>query len=673
MDKLKMHSPDLSQDNIAKIRALFPGCVTEARDEATGAVRLAVDFDQLRQELSDHIVEGPQERYDTTWPGKKDALLASNSPIGKTLRPALAESANYEITKNLFVEGDNLEALKLLQETYLGSIDLIYIDPPYNTGSDFIYEDNFSESAQDFFARSMQIDQEGNRLTANLESNGRFHSDWMSMIYSRLRLAKNLLSRDGVILASIGPEELKNLLAMMGDVFGEGNRISVLTWEKGRKNDSTFFSDSAEYIIIFAKDKVALSAKGKWREKKDGMEPILEHYSRLRDELGGNHQEIEKRMREFYAALDDENPSKKLAHFFRSDDRGLFFGADISSASTSIPDYEIIHPITKKPVKKPSRGWGATEPVMLERIKNDEVLFGPDESTIPLKKSYLTDVDSIVKTPVLYKDGRAASGVLKSLFGDVVFSNPKDHEVLSEVFSYCIQGNQRATILDFFAGSGSTAHAVLSMNALDGGSRRFIVVQLPEELDAAQATSPAAKVTIQKAVKFLDSIGKPRDIAEISKERIRRAGRKILEGECHPDWNRDVGFRVLKVDTSNMKDVYYRPHELKQSDLLDMVDNVKEGRTAEDLLFQVLVDWGVDLTLPIRRETVQGKTVFFVDDNALVACFESGITEDLVKELAGHEPLRVVFRDNGFVSDAVKINVEQIFRQLSPTTDVKSI
>ena len=673
MDKLKMHSPDLSQDNIAKIRALFPGCVTEGRDEATGAVRLAVDFDQLRQELSDHIVEGPQERYDTTWPGKKDALLASNSRIGKTLRPAPAESLEFDTTKHLFVEGDNLEALKLLQETYLGSVKLIYIDPPYNTGSDFVYDDDFSENASDFFARSMQVDETGNRLVANLESNGRFHSDWMSMMYSRLRLARNLLSRDGVILASIGPEELKNILAMMGDVFGEGNRISVLTWEKGRKNDSTFFSDSAEYMVAFARDKEHLSQLGKWRERKEGVDKVFEFYDGLRKAHGDDHAAIEREMKKFYRDLPEDSPEKKLSHFSRSDSRGLFFGDNISSASTSIPDYEIIHPVTGKPVKKPSRGWGATEPVMLERIREDRVLFGPDETTIPLKKSYLMEVDSVVKTPVLYKDGRAASGVLKTLFGDVVFNNPKDHEVLSDVFAYCLQERKDLIVLDFFAGSGSTAHAVISMNAADGGSRKFIVVQIPEELDASRATSPAAKVTIQKAVKFLDLIGKPKNIAEISKERIRRAGKKILEGECHPDWNRDVGFRVLKVDTSNMKDVYYRPDELMQSDLLEMVDNVKEGRTAEDLLFQVLVDWGVDLTLPIRREMVQGKTVFFVDDNALVACFDRGITEDLVKELAGHEPLRVVFRDNGFVSDAVKINVEQIFRQLSPTTDVKSI
>jgi adenine-specific DNA-methyltransferase len=672
MEKLKMHSTDLTQENVAKIRTLFPGCVTEATDES-GTIRLAVDFDQLRQELSDYVVEGVQERYQISWPGKREALITSSAPIAKTLRPQVAESRSFDHTQNLLIEGDNLEALKLIQETYLGSIRLIYIDPPYNTGSDFIYDDDFASSTDEFLERSLQTDDVGNRLVTNLESNGRFHSDWMSMIYARLRLARNLLADDGIILASIGPEEVKNLLAIMGEVFGEDNRISILTWEKGRKNDSTFFSDSAEYMLVYAKDKSSLSANGKWREKKEGMEQILEKYDSLRGRLGDDHPSIELEMRKFYAGLDEDDPAKKLAHFFRSDDRGLFFGADISSASTSIPDYEILHPITKTPVKKPSRGWGATEPVMLERIRNDEVLFGPDETTIPLKKSYLRDVDSIVKTPVFYKDGRAASGVLKSLFGDVIFNNPKDHLVLADIIAYCLQGSKDATVLDFFAGSSSTAHAVFELNSRDGGARRFIMVQMPEELKVETATSPAAKQTIQRAIKFLNSIGKPLNIAEISKERIRRAGAKLLEGDYHADWNKDVGFRVLKIDTSNMQDVYYRPDEVDQKDLLHAVDNIKPDRTPEDLLFQVLVDWGVDLTLPIRRETVQGKTVFFVDENALVACFDTGVTEELVKELAGREPLRAVFRDNGFVSDAVKINVEQVFRQLSPGTDVKSI
>lgn len=680
MEKLKMHSPNLVEHNIDKLSELFPNCVTEMKDE-NGKLKQAIDFDLLKQELSRHIVEGPQERYQLTWPGKREALLTANTPIAKTLRPSREESVDFDTTQNLFIEGDNLDALKLLQETYLGKVKLIYIDPPYNTGSDFIYEDDFSEDSTDFLVRSNQVDLDGNKLVTNYESNGRFHSDWMSMIYSRIRLAKNLLTDDGVILVSIGPEEVKNLIGLLGEVFGESNRVSLLTWEKGRKNDSTFFSDSAEYIIIFAKNKENLSAKGKWRERKEGLDLIFEKYEEIKKKCKDQHQEIEAEMRKFYSKLDDIEPAKKLAHFFRSDDRGLFFGADISSASTSIPDYDLIHPITKKPVKKPARGWGATEPVMLERVANNEVLFGCDENTIPLKKSYLIEVDSIVKTPVLYKDGRAASGVLKGLFGDVIFNNPKDHMVLSDIISYCLQGSKNAIVLDFFAGSSSTAHAILELNNLDGGNRKFFMAQLPEVLDIEVATSPAAKQTIKKAISFLNANEKELTIAEISKERIRRVGKKILSSPSHPQWNKDIGFRVLKIDTSNMSDIYYTPDRVTQNDLFNQVENVKPDRTEEDLLFQVMLDWGVDLTLPIHHETIANKTVYFVDtqlDNnygALVACFDKngGIDEEFIKQLAAFNPLRLVFRDAGFASDATKINVEQLLKQLSSNTDMKTI
>jgi len=683
MEKLKLHSPDLTQENIAKLAELFPSCVTEIKDEGgrkkdekgggNSSLRYAIDFDQLRQELATAIVEGPQERYQLNWPGKREALLTANAPIAKTLRPCREESVNFETTQNLFIEGDNLDALKLLQETYLNKVKMIYIDPPYNTGSDFIYEDDFAEDTEAYFQRSNQKDEAGNRIVANTEANGRFHSDWMSMIYSRLRLARNLLRDDGVLLVSIGPEEVKNLLGVLGEIFGEDNRISILTWEKGRKNDSTFFSESAEYMLAFAKNKATLSSLGKWRERKGRIDAILEKYQDMKTRFGADHSTIEIEMRKFYAGLEEDDSAKKLAHFYRSDDRGLFFGADISSASTSIPDYEIIHPVSKKPVKKPSRGWGATEPVMLERIKNDEVLFGSDESTIPLKKSYLYEVDSIVKTPVFYKDGRAASGILKSLFGDVIFNNPKDHLVLADCISYCLQGTKDAIVLDFFAGSSSTAHAVIEMNAADAGNRRFIMVQIPEILDVQSATSPAAKQTIQRAMKFLQANGMPFTIAEISKERIRRAGQKFKAENALTAPGLDIGFRVLKIDSSNMKDVYYAPDAVQQGDLLAQVDNIRADRTPEDLLFQVLLDWGVDLALPITTETIAGKQVFFVDSNALAACFESGINEDFVKALAARHPLRAVFRDAGFGSDSVKINIEQIFKLISPTTEVKSI
>ena len=674
MDKLKMHSPDLIDANIGKLAELFPNCVTEARD-AKGELKKAIDFDLLRQELSSAIVEGPQERYQLNWPGKREALLTANAPIARTLRPCREESVDFDTTQNLFIEGDNLDALKLLQETYLNKVKLIYIDPPYNTGNDFIYEDDFAEDTRSYFARSQQKDALGNRLVINAETKGRFHSDWLSMMFSRLRLAKNLMTEDGIILVSIGPEEIKNVMSLLNEIFGEENQVSVITWEKGRKNDSTFFSESVEYIVVFTKSKQTLAGLGKWREPKEGAQEVLEQYDRAIRDVGGDHSKAEASMRSYYAKLKDSDPKKELSHFWRSDDRGLFFGADISSASTSIPDYEILHPKTKKPVKKPSRGWGATEGVMLERIQREEVLFGEDETTIPLKKSYLKEVDSIVKTPVIYKDGRAASGVLKGLFGDVIFSNPKDHEVLADCISYCLQSNTNAVVMDFFAGSGSTAHAVFQLNSVDGGRRTCILVQLPEPLDISKANSPSAKVTIAKAINFLETSGRALHVAEITKERIRRAGQKIKQDNADKPniENLDIGFRVLKIDTSNMNEVYYRPDAVTQDALPGLVDNIRADRTPEDLLFQVLLDWGVDLALPIKQQTIAGKNVFFVDGNALAACFDTGIDEDFVKQLATHKPLRVVFRDAGFISDSVKINVEQVFKLLSPDTEIKTL
>lgn len=622
MDKLKMHSPDLSQDNIAKIRALFPGCVTEAQDEATGAVRLAVDFDQLRQELSDHIVDGPQERYRLDWPGKREALVVANAPIAKTLRPSREESIDFDNTKNLFIEGDNLEALKLLQENYLGKVKMIYIDPPYNTGKDFVYKDSFVESNSEFLKRSGQEDDQGSRLLANTEANGRFHSIWLSMILPRLKLARNLLAEDGVIFISIDDREIDNLLKVCNEVFGEKNYLGTILWKKKTNGNNTgYIPPVHDYIVCFGK--------------------IAQENSIL----GFN-------VSDEYIAKTYSNPD--------NDPRGPWTTSDLS-ANHEGPYFEITNPTTGVIYLPPEgRYWVFNETEVQRRISDGRIIFGKTGKAGPIQKKYLSDRTSMRFKPEswwdrhgLNEDGTAE---MSELFAPKVFDHPKPTEMVTKLIE--IGSSDGDIILDFFAGSGSTFHSTLKQAAKDGLRRVAIAVQLPEEL--------SENAVARKKFGY-------ETLPQLTKERIRRAGKKILEGECHPSWNRDVGFRVLKVDTSNMKDVYYRPDEVKQSDLLDMVDNVKEGRTAEDLLFQVLVDWGVDLTLPIRRETVQGKTVFFVDDNALVACFDRGITEDLVKELAGHEPLRVVFRDNGFVSDAVKINVTQIFRQLSPSTEVKAI
>lgn len=657
MEKLKMHSSDLSQKNINKIRELFPGCITEARDQATGQMCLAVDFDQLRKELSDQIAEGSQERYRLDWPGKREALAIANAPISKTLRPVPDESVEFDTTKNLFIEGDNLDALKLIQDIYLGQIKLIYIDPPYNTGKDFVYRDSYASTQDSQEIASGERSENGLRLVANPEGNGRFHSNWMTMISPRLRLAKNLLKRNGAIFVSCDEGEHPRLRLIMDEIFGQSNFVADMVWAAGRKNDSRLVSVSHEYIVCYARDAQFLREEQVvWRQRKKGLDEIYDQYDRLRREHGNDYEAITQKMKDWYRSLSDGNPSKAHKHYSHVDERGVYFPDNISWPGGGGPKYDVLHPTTKKPVKTSHSGWRISDPKNMQKlIDDDRVHFGNDENSVPCLKRYLKDRELQTPYSVFYQDGRAASKRLRTLMGGSYFDFPKDELVLQEIVEMVTEGSE--IILDFFAGSSTTAHSVMLQNAKDGGNRKFIMIQLDESVNEK---SDAWKFGFKS-------------IPEISRERIYRAGKQILKGKYHTDWNRDVGFRLLKVDTSNMKDVYYRPDDLKQSDLLDMVDNVKEGRLEEDLLFQVLVDWGVDLTLPVRHKTVQGKHVFFVDDNSLVACFDNGVSENLVKELARFEPLRVVFRDNGFVSDAVKVNVEQIFRQLSPTTEVKSI
>jgi adenine-specific DNA-methyltransferase len=649
MDKLKLHSPDLSQDNIAKIRDLFPGCVTEAADE-NGKVRLAVDFDQLRQELSDHIVEGPQERYRLDWPGKREALALANAPIAKTLRPSREESVGFDNTQNLFIEGDNLDALKLLQENYLGKVKMIYIDPPYNTGNDFVYEDDFAESSAEFLERTNQKDEGGNRLVANTTSNGRFHSDWLSMIYARLRLAKNLLTSDGAVFISIDDNEASSLIKVGKEIFGDENFVAQLAVQlnpRGRHLDR-FIANTHESVVIFVRDGMNSDCIGG-----------LEKEGRMADEYNRSDSNGAFRLLGLRNRNQSFNPTTRP---------NLYYPLYVcpKSGAVSLNRDEIftdeVWPDTPDGIKT-CWTWGK------EKVANESDLLVAEDSRGEwriFRKDYLNKGGSVSKTMAksLWTDkeitndyGRSA---VKELFEKAVMDFPKSPALLDRLIR--IGSNDGDIVLDFFAGSSSTAHALLALNASEGFNRKFIMVQLPEA---------TAEGSIARSEGY-------ETIADLSKERIRRAGKKILEGECHTDWDRDVGFRVLKIDTSNMQDVYYRPDQLEQKGLLDAVDNIKPDRTPEDLLFQVMVDWGSDLAAPISRESVQGKTVFFVNKSEyagpdLIACFDTGVTEDLVKELAKHEPIKAVFRDNGFVSDAVKINVEQIFRQLSPTTDVKSI
>jgi adenine-specific DNA-methyltransferase len=653
MEKLKMHSPNLTEDNIARIRDLFPGCVTEARGE-DGSVRLAVDFDQLRQELSASLVEGPQERYHLNWPGKREALLAANAPIAKTLRPCREESVDFDTTKNLFIEGDNLDALKLLQETYLGKVNMIYIDPPYNTGKDFIYKDDFSTYVGDYLQQSNQADSEGGRLVANTEANGRFHSDWLSMIYPRLKLARNLLRDDGAVLISIDDNEADNLRKVCDEVFGEENFIGQIVWQRSKKGDSKLIAKVHEYILCYVRDKESVLASGVWRRPKEGAEQVLSKYAELRASLGTNHEAIRAEMQAWYRQLPNDDPRKAHKHYNWSDDRGLYFSADFAGPDDgreSRPRHDILHPVTGKPCKKPSTGWRWDEEKTKWALAQTppRIHFGSDETTIPTRKSYLFEIDSEPYSSVFYRDGRSATLEVEELVGKGWFPFPKNTDVLTELIELITKPDD--IILDFFAGSGSTGHAVMKVNQAHGSKRRFILAQIPEE------TGRTGYATI----------------SDITKKRLREAGKKIAQ--VAGSTGMDTGFRVLKIDASNMADVYYAPDALDKTNLDLFVDNIKPDRTAEDLLFQVMLDWGVDLALPIEKKTIQGKDVFFVDGDALAACFDAhgGVDEAFVKELATHKPLRMVFRDAGFKDSAVKINVEQIFKLLSPSTEVKSI
>ena len=633
MEKLKMHSPNLVAQNIEQLAALFPNCVTESQGK-DGELKRAIDFDLLKQELSTHIVDGPQERYQLNWPGKREALLTANAPIAKTLRPCREDSVDFDTTKNLFIEGDNLDALKLLQEYYLGKVKMIYIDPPYNTGNDFVYEDDFAEDSASYFERSNQKDDEGRRLNANTESNGRFHSDWLSMIFSRLKLARNLLRDDGVIFISIDDNEQSNLKRMCDEIFGEDNFISTIVWEKrySPQNAVKWFSESHDFLVVYAKN------------KQNWFPNLLERS----DEMNARY----------------KNPD--------NDPRGVWKPENSTAQGghgTKAQFYELIAPNGKRHTLPNGRCWLYTEPVLKTMIADNRIWFGADGNNVPAIKRFLSEVKQGTACQTIWKysdvgHSQDAKKEVKDLFPEcAVFDTPKPTRLIKRILQVATDKNDIA--LDFFSGSATTADAVMQMNAEDGGNRQFILVQLPEPCGEK---SEAAKAGY-------------RTIAEISKERIRRAGKKILNGECHQGWRRDIGARVLKIDTSNMTDVYYNPDAIIQDDLFAQVDNIKADRTEEDLLFQVMLDWGVDLMAPILRQTIDGKTVFFVDADAehkhgaLVACFDKigGIDDAFIRQLAAFSPLRLVFRDAGFASDAVKINAEQLLKQLSPLTEVKAI
>lgn len=626
MDKLKMHTPDLVNANIERIAELFPTCVTESRDDKGNIIR-AIDFDLLRQELSDRIVEGPQERYRLDWPGKREALLAANAPIAKTLRPCRAESVDFDTTRNLFIEGDNLDALKLLQEAYLGKVKMIYIDPPYNTGSDLVYEDDFSKSTEEYLERSNQTGDEG-RLVANTDTNGRFHSDWLTMIYPRIRLARSLLRDDGVLFVSIGDQEIASLRKILDEAFGEDNFVANIVWQSRTSiSDDHEVSPNHNHVLV---------------------------YSRLRQSL------------KFFGNPLDESEYKNPDGDSRGPWKLVPLDANKPGGDTL---YEVINPKTGVAFPPPAgRSWSINRKEFKRLMDDGRIMFGIKGDSAPKRKLFLQERlakgDSVTPSSLLMDAGTTKDGTneVAELFGEKkIFDYPKPVILLERLLRFGAGGCKDAIIFDFFSGAASTAHAVMSANLQDSGNRRHIMVQLPEPTGEDSAAFKAGYPTI----------------ADVGKERIRRAGAKIKTDNAGKEGSGelDIGFRVLKIDTSNMAEVYYRPDEVKQEALLGHVDNVKPDRTAEDLLFQVLLDWGVDLSLPIVCEVIDGREVFLVDGNTLAACFaaDGSVDEAFVTELAKRKPLRVVFRDRGFASDNARINVEQIFKTLSPDTEVRTL
>lgn len=680
MDKLRMQTLDGVQDNIDKIAALFPNCITERKD-AEGKVTLAIDFDKLRQELSSEIVEGREERYQFTWPDKKKAILLANSPINATLRPCREESVDFDNTQNLYIEGDNLDVLKCLKETYLGKVKMIYIDPPYNTGNDFVYEDDFAESTSEYLANSGQYDEQGNRLVNNTESNGRFHTDWLNMIYPRLKVAKDLLTGDGVIFISIDEHEVENLRKICDEVFGESNFAGEIIWKNSSKNDQAYISIQHEYIICYVKNKTLNS--GSWIEEKEGIDQIFKAFEDFRQKYGDNWGQIHKAALEWYKQFPESNPIYNSKHYSWMDEKGVYFPDNISGPNFGQYRYDVIHPITGRVVKEPASGWRYPETTMIQRISDNLVHFGVDETTVPNNKTYLANTRTQSLTSIKYRDGRVASKMLTQLMGLNVFNNPKDISILTLLFK-AIGLKTGDIVLDFFSGSASTAHAIFDYNNKKNVEVKFIMVQIQEDLDEAlKKATGGGKTILQNAIRLCDVHSWPHILTELGKERIRRAGKKIKEElaskqqenglftEQEGKQTLDIGFRVLKLDSSNMQDIYYSPTEYNQNDLFSKTESVKSDRTSEDLLFQVMLELGATLDSKIEQIEIKGKTIYNVATNYLVACFDNEIDDSVVTAIAKMQPQYAVFRDSSMADDSTATNFEQIFKTYSPNTTTK--
>ena len=622
MDKLRMQSSNGVEDNITKIAQLFPDCVTETVDERSGQPKHLIDFEKLKQNLSDSVMSERAERYQFTWPDKSKAILLANSPINATLRPCREDSVDFDNTQNLYIEGDNLDVLKCLKETYLHKVKMIYIDPPYNTGNDFVYEDDFAQSSEEYLANSGQFDEQGNRMFTNAESNGRFHTDWLNMIYPRLKVARDLLTDDGVIFISIDDNEVENLRKVCDEVFGEQNFIATLIWERAfaPKNDAKFISSSHDYIVMCAKR--------------------IENFKIGRLE---RTQEANARY---------SNPD--------NDPRGVWTSGDmLVKTYNKSCDYPITTPSGKIVNPVPGRCWRFSEESFLEKVKDNRIWFGPEGNGVPRVKRFLSELkfEGMAPTSILFHKevghSQEGSKEVTALFGDKgVFDGPKPVRLLQRLLTLA-NLDDNSIILDFFSGSASTAHAVMKMNVEKDKHCSFVMVQLPEHISEKKKEQGYETV------------------CEIGKERIRRAGKKIKEESPLTTQDLDTGFRVLKLDSTNMQDIYYSPKDISQADLFSQVDNVKPDRTGEDLLFQVMLELGATLNSKIETTTVAGKTIYNVAEGYFVACFDPDVTDDVVKAIAQMQPAYAVLRDTSMKDDSTATNFEQIFKTFSPDTVTK--
>lgn len=610
MDKLRMQSSNGVEDNITKIAQLFPDCVTETVDERSGQPKHLIDFEKLKQNLSDSVISERAERYQFTWPDKSKAILLANSPINATLRPCREDSVDFDNTQNLYIEGDNLDVLKCLKETYLHKVKMIYIDPPYNTGNDFVYEDDFAQSSEEYLANSGQFDEQGNRMFTNAESNGRFHTDWLNMIYPRLKVARDLLTDDGAIFISIGDDEGDNLQKVCDEIFGEKNFIADICHKhRASVSNDRIISENHNHLLFYCKKVATLFSK----HKLIGEDPVLEGFN-----------------------LEDERGKYKLTPV---DGPG--------GAKKGNPHYEFLG-VTGY--------WRYSKETM--QAKYDQGLIVRTTNGLQ-QKYYLEQAKLSRRTVTTWWDDNfltsSATKQLIDLMGTKTFDNPKNVNLLLRCLKMITKFDKDSLILDFFSGSATTAHAVMQLNSEDGGNRKFIMVQLPEKTDEKSEAFKAGY----------------KNICEIGKERIRRAGKKIKEESSLTTQDLDTGFRVLKLDSTNMQDIYYSPKDISQADLFSQVDNVKPDRTGEDLLFQVMLELGATLDSKIETTMVAGKTIYNVAEGYLVACFDPNVTDEVVKAIAQMQPAYAVLRDTSMKDDSTATNFEQIFKTYSPDTVTK--